>query len=59
MRKSALRGDVVPAGDPLSILLKGEGDTVLDAVLKTFLTDDKGNMYSSCRAIISCCIFLL
>ena len=44
MPESALRGDVVPAGDPLSTLLKGDGDTALDAVLKTFLTDDEGNM---------------
>ena len=28
----------------VTTLLKGDGDTVLDAVLKTFLMDDKGNM---------------
>ena len=44
MLESALRGDVVPAGDPLSTLLKGDGDTALDAVLKTFFMDDEGNM---------------
>ena len=41
----SLEGGCVPAGDPLSTLLKGDGNAALDATLKTFLTnDDEGNM---------------